>query len=214
MIFNKSWLEIIGIFLAFLGLTFFFNTMSWTNYTVSDHAQGIILAKEFLNGNWLLHGWTLVDNSYTTTDLPFYIIGVWIQGFSPDLMHTIPAIIYALLVIVSSYVASQGFDSRKKWIVRIGVAVGLTILGPWNIPIFLLGPMHVATILFIIVSLLLLRSRNKLGEIIAYVIMAAAIVSDPLALVIGPLPILLVIAYNKIRKYKIENNTGYKLDEY
>ena len=210
MVFNKSWLEIIGIFLAFLGLTFFFNTMSWTNYTVSDHAIAIILAEEFLNGNWLFHGWTFVTNSQTTTDLPFYIIGVLIRGFDSNLMHNIPAVTYALVVIVSSYLASQGFDSRKKWIVRIGVAIGLSMLGPWN-TFLLSGPIHVAAILMILVSLLLLRSKNKLAEIIAYVIMAAAIIGDPLAIVIGPLPILLVITYNKIRKRKIENNTGYKL---
>lgn len=208
---NKSLLMIIGILLSFLGLTVFFNTLSWTTGPTSDGAVILIMSKEFLGGNWLLHNWTLSQDAMTTVDMPLYVIGVLIRGFSFNLLHNVPAVVYALLVIVSSYLASQGFNSRGKWMARIGVATGLTLVGPWNTDLFLIAVFHITTILMVIISLFLFQSATKLKQIFAYVTMTAAIIGDPLSLFIGPFPILLAIAYSKIRKYKIENNEQYKL---
>lgn len=203
-------MEVIGIFVVFLGFVFFFNMMSKTLLFTSDDAAIIVEAKEFLSGNLNLHGWTVAPDSYTTTDMPFYIVGMLVRGVSPSLMHNIPAVVYALLVITSSYIASQGFSSHRKWIIRIIVAIILSLVGPWNGFVLLKG-FHVTTILAVLVSLFLLQNKNKFREIVSYLIMASAIVSDPLSLFIGPFPILLAMIYHKMRKYKIENNVNYKL---
>ena len=208
---DKITIEIFAIILLFIGLTILLNAFAWTIGTQSDNAVFVLVAKDIVDGNGL-NGWILPKHSYLTTDVLFHIIVILIYGFSPSLMHIVPAIIYAMIIVIAAYLASQNFDSSRKWIVRVTTIITLTMfIGPWNVHGYLSNAVHITTILFILVSLLLLASRNKIAEILSYVVMVAAIIADPLAIVIGVVPILFSVVCKKIRKYKDENWVNNKL---
>lgn len=209
---NKLAIETIIIVLIFVGLVVLFNALSWTVITHSDDAITVIASKSVINGNILLNGWILPADSYIFTDMPFFVVGILLIGFSPSLMHIVPAVTYALIIIIGAYVASQNIESSKKWFVKASTIIALSvIIGPWNAWLYLHSPAHIGTVLFILISLLLLKSRNELGEITSYFFMGFAIISDPLAIVIGPVPILFSIIYKKIKKHKDENWVNSKL---
>jgi hypothetical protein len=44
--------------------------VSWTVAATSDGAAQVLQARDMLGGNWLLHGWTVSDVSFYTTELP------------------------------------------------------------------------------------------------------------------------------------------------
>ena len=52
-----------------------------------------------LAGNWLLHGWTLSDVSFYTTELPEYVIVEALRPFGLGVIHVSAALTYTLLVL-------------------------------------------------------------------------------------------------------------------
>ena len=54
-----------------------------------------------LHGNLVLHGWTLTDVSFYTTELPEYMLVELIRGLGPAVVHTAAAFTYTLLVLLA-----------------------------------------------------------------------------------------------------------------
>ena len=174
----------------------------------SDGAAGVLEAEAFLHGNYLLHGWTVTNVSYYTTDLPFYIIGVIFRGVHPSLLHDVPAAIYTLTVALAVWLAGRGRrDRRSAW---LGMAVTFILIGlPSGLlaQFAFLGMGHIGTTLLIIASLSALDTAG--GRAVSWgryalftLALTLAITGDKLALWVAAIPVIIVCAGRIIKKMK------------
>jgi hypothetical protein len=167
---------------------------------IADDATGVLEAEAVLQGNYLLHGWTTSRVSFYTTDLPFYVIGVFFRGVHPTLLHRVPAAIYTLTLALAVRMAGRGRRHRRStW---FGMAVTFVLMG---LPSGVLAHqafsvnVRVGTTLLILVSLSMLDTAP--GRAVSWaryslftLALALAIVGDKFALLIGALPVILVCA--------------------
>jgi hypothetical protein len=63
----------------------------------SDESNDLLMAWDMLHGNVLLHGWYLSDVSFITTELPQYVLLVWLFGLHTDTAHIAAAMTYTLV---------------------------------------------------------------------------------------------------------------------
>ena len=87
--------------LLFLG----YLRVSWTVAATSDGAAQALQARDMLAGNWLLHGWTLSDVSFYTTELPEYVLVELVRPFGASVIHVAAAVTYTLLVLAACWLA-------------------------------------------------------------------------------------------------------------
>jgi hypothetical protein len=85
----------VGAALLFLG----YLRVSWTVAATSDGAAEALQARDMLAGNWLLHGWTIGDVSFYTTELPEYVLVEVIRPFGLGVIHIAAAATYTMLVL-------------------------------------------------------------------------------------------------------------------
>src|SRR3984893_16938116 len=123
----------------------------------SDGADQALQAWDMLHGNWLLHGWTVGDVSYYTTELPQYIVVELIRGLGPDVVHVAAAVTYTLLVLLAALLA-KGRATGREGVVRALIAAGI-LLAPQldhGIALLIQQPDHIVTqvpLLFIFIVL-------------------------------------------------------------
>jgi hypothetical protein len=65
--------------------------LSRTRAVNSDGAGQALQAWDMLHGNLLLHGWSLGDVSYYTTEVPQYMLVEFLRGLSQDVVHVAAA---------------------------------------------------------------------------------------------------------------------------
>jgi len=82
------------LFVAYLRL-------SGTYAATSDGADQALQGWDMLHGNWLLHGWTLGDVTYYTTEIPEYMLIELVRGLGADVVHIAGALTYTLLVLAA-----------------------------------------------------------------------------------------------------------------
>ena len=162
---------------------------------LSDGAANALQARDMLHGNLLLAGWWVTDVSFLTTELPQYALVIAAAGLRPEVVHICAAITYTLLVLLVAYVA-RGRASGAEAVVRALVAAGIMLapepgVASW---VLLSDPDHVGTGVPLLLLLLLLdRARgSRWVPVAAFVLLALASVGDPLAEVIGALPLAAV----------------------
>jgi hypothetical protein len=176
----------------------------------SDGAGNMLQAWAMLHGNLLLHGWYVSDVSFYTTELPEYMLVVAAYGLRPEVVHICAALTYTLLVLVAAVVA-RGQARGRAGVARAAIAVAI-MLGPalatWPrvVPafIYLSDPDHAGTALPVLVALALIdgvspvppgripRGRRRWVPVAVAAVLAWALAGDPLVLVIGVAPLLLV----------------------
>src|SRR5580704_4787254 len=169
--------------------------MSLTVPVNSDGASNALQAWDMLHGNPLLHGWWLSDVSFYTTELPEYMLVELAHGLNADVVHIGAALTYTLLVVLAAFVA-RGRSRGAEGTVRALLAAGI-MLAPapgetaWAL---LLTPNHTGTGVPVLLLLLLvdLAPRRWYTAVAAGVLLAWALVGDPLILVIGVLPVVVV----------------------
>jgi hypothetical protein len=79
-----------------------------------------------LHGNWLLHGWTLGDVTYYTTEIPQYAVIELIRGLGADVVHIGGASTYTLLVLAAGLLA-RGRATGRDGLIRFVVAAGIML---------------------------------------------------------------------------------------
>src|SRR5215475_7258850 len=79
--------------------------MSWTYPVTADGADQALQAWDMLHGNVLLHGWTIADVTYYTTEVPQYLLIVLVRGLGADVVHIAGAMTYTLLVLAAGLLA-------------------------------------------------------------------------------------------------------------
>ena len=76
---------------ACAGLFWCYLRLSATYPSGSDAASNALEAWDLLHGNWLLHGWTLTDVSFYTTELPEFAAVELVRGLNPGAVHATAA---------------------------------------------------------------------------------------------------------------------------
>jgi hypothetical protein len=178
---------------------------------IADDATGVLEADAFLHGNYLLHGWTVSNVSFYTTDLPFYIIGVFFRGVHFSLLHGVPVAIYTLTLALAVWLAGRGRRHRRSaW---LGMAVTFVLMG---LPSGVLAHQVFSAYVRVGTTLLILASWSVLdiapGRAVSWgryalfmLALTLAIAGDKFALWIAATPTIIVCAR---RILKAEDGDG------
>ncbi len=163
----------------------------------SDGASIALQAWAMLHGNPLLRGWWLSDVAFYTTELPQYMIIEYVHGLNPDDMHIAAAMTYTLLVLLAAFVA-KGRARGAEGLMRAGLAAGIMVAPPQgSVYELMLEPDHVGSAVPVLLLVLVLdrAGRRWFVPLLAYLLIAWALVADQVILIsaVGPLIIVAVL---------------------
>jgi hypothetical protein len=163
----------------------------------SDGAGNALQAWDMLHGNLLLHGWSLSDVSFYTTELPEYMAVEFVRGLHADVVHVAAAITYTLAMVLAALLA-KGASTGRQAMARVLIAVGI-MLAPQlaaGVNILISSPDHIGTsVPVMVVWLILDRARPRWYiPVIAGAFLGWAQTADMLVLYIGVLPLAGVCA--------------------
>ena len=171
---------------------------------MSDGSSQALQAWAMLHGNLLLHGWSLSDVSFYTTELPEYMLVELVKGLRSDVVPIAAALTYTVLVLLAALVA-KGAASGREGTVRALVAAGVMLapaLGPLNTTFVVLSyPDHTGTQVLLLAAWLLIdRAKPRWWVPVAIAgLLAWDQVADTMALYEAAIPLAGVCA---IRLYR------------
>jgi hypothetical protein len=173
----------------------------------SDGASQALQAWDMLHGNLLLHGWSLTDVSFYTTELPQYMLVELVRGLNQDVVHVAAAMTYTLATLLAALLA-KGKSTGREALLRVLIAAGI-MLAPQlasGVNILISSPDHIGTSVPVMVVWLILDHARPRWYIpvIAAAILGWAAVADTLVLYIGVLPLALVCAVRVYRAVAID----------
>ncbi len=168
----------------------------------SDGAAQALQAWDMLHGNLLLHGWSLSDVSFYTTELPEYMVVEAIRGLNADVVHLAAATTYTLLVLLAALLA-KGRASGRQAVIRMLLAAGI-VLAPQvgaGAYILLLSPDHVGSAVAMLAILLVIdrAGRRMWVPVVVGLLLTWLLVADGIALYTGVAPLLVVCG---VRAYR------------
>lgn len=170
----------------------------------SDSYGGVFTLQgwDMLHGNLLLHGWSVSDVSFYTTELPEYALVDWVRGFNPDVVHIAAAITFTLLLLLVALLAkgrANGIQAVAGVLIAAGI-MGAPQLGA-GVFLLLLAPDHLGSCVPVLLAWLILdRCLARwyvpvaVGALLAWVLIA-----DPVVLLTGVFPLVAVCG---IRMYQ------------
>ncbi|HSZ39757.1 MAG TPA: hypothetical protein VK817_07350 [Trebonia sp.] len=160
----------------------------------SDGASIALQAWQMLHGNLLLKGWHVTDVSFYTTEMPVYMVVEAIRGLRIDVVAISEAINYTLTLVCGALVA-KGRATGREGMTRALLAAGIMAAPTLSAANWLLNDAdHAATALWVLLALLVLdrAPRRWYVPVIVGILLAWAVVGDPLIEVIGSAPLLIV----------------------
>ncbi|MFF5228498.1 hypothetical protein [Dactylosporangium sp. NPDC000521] len=173
--------------------------------TNSDAAANALQAWDMLHGDVLLHGWTLSDVSFYSTELLQYALIELFFGLDQRVVHVASATTYLLLIVFGALAAKGDATGRAAW-ARMGVVVATLLVpqphGGWAVVLY--APDHTGTSVPLLLAWLILDRRSatplrRWWPVGALVVLALAQVADPLAMFVGAVPLMLVSAARLVR---------------
>jgi hypothetical protein len=169
----------------------------------SDGASNALQAREMLEGNLLLHGWTVTDVSFYTNELLLFMLVELVYGFHGDTTHATAALVFTLVVLLVA-AAAKGRATGREAVARVAVAVAIVAVPPLgHAAITLLtSPDHTGTAIPLLATWLVLE-RARPGRwlpVAVAVLLAWAQVADPLVMYIGVLPLVVVSGWRAARE--------------
>src|SRR5437660_2671147 len=144
---------VLGVIAAFAS----YLQLARTRAVNSDGASNALQAWDMLHGNLLLHGWSLSDVSFYTTELPQYMLVELLRGLNQDVVHVAAAMTYTLAILLAALLA-KGTATGCQALVRALIAVGI-MLAPQlasGVNILLSSPDHIGTSVPVMVTWLIL----------------------------------------------------------
>jgi hypothetical protein len=188
-----AWLAAFAVAAAVLFVAYL--RMSRTYPATSDGADQALQAWDMLHGNWLLHGWTIADVTYYTTEVPQYMLIEMVHGLSADVVHIAGAMTYTLLVLAAGLLA-RGRATGREGLIRLLVAAGIMLAPQFGNATHLLlsQPDHLGTQLpLLLVFLLLDRApRRWWVPVTAGAGLTWVIIADQVALLDAVVPLAVV----------------------
>jgi hypothetical protein len=229
----KTWHFLFGSFLGkllgiILGSVLLFASYLFISRTIvynSDNASIIFEAQSILNGNYILHGWYVPTDNFLTIEIPLYALGLLLGFSQTSLLHIIPALLYTLVVISGGYLTSMLLQGKQRlW--GLLAFLGIVAFPPLDMVQgidrgqgLLTGPIHIGTILFIIVGLIAYRYRlcstekrhRRVASVGVLLMIVLNLVGDPFALVLFVLPLLLTESLQMYAKKQITLRQNFML---
>ena len=197
---------VVAASVGFVGLVVLFYEASLHAFIPnSDGATVILEGQAMSTGNLLLHHWALSLDSFWTVDAPFAMVAVVLGGVRPLLLHLVPAVIAATVVVTGSLLARQGRRGLP------GIAAVVTVVALLGLPshvlsvFFLQGPLHVGTVLWCLLAFAGLRhGRLGWGWVAAVLLFAASALGDFQMVALGMVPALIggVLAMLRTRRWR------------
>ena len=170
-----------------------------------DGATVLLEGQSIATGNVALRGWALSLDSFWGIDAAFYALAVRLVGLRVDLLHIVPALLAALVIVVAVGLAVQGRRGPAAG-VAAGVVVALLALPSPDLAYYLLqGPWHIGTALYCLLAFYGLgRGRFDWGFALAVLLLALGLLSDLLILGFGVLPCLVAggVATLRCRRWR------------
>ncbi len=161
----------------------------------SDGANIVLMSRDMLHGNLLLHGWWMSDVSFYTTELPGYMLIDAIRGLSPDVAHIAAALTYTLVLVLTVLLARSRATARDG-AVRALIAGGIMLAPQLGVGVFvlLLSVGHIGTAVPALAAWLILdrAPRRWYVPVIIACLLGWAMVADSLILVVAIVPLALV----------------------
>jgi len=169
----------------------------------SDEANILLMADDMAHGNLALSGWNVSDVAFITTELPQIAVLVAIFGLHLNTAHIAAAMTYTLVVACAMLLAK---GRARGWaaVARMALVLGIMIAPETGVGVFVLifSVGHIGTALPVMLTWLVIdwlrppggatwRQRWYLPVIVA-VLLAWALMADPLVLVIAIFPMLVV----------------------
>ena len=154
---RARWVWVAGFAGAAVVLFFAYLRLSGTYAATSDGADQALQGWDMLHGNWLLHGWTLGDVTYYTTEIPEYALIELFRGLRGDVVHIAGAITYTLLVLAAGLLA-RGRATGREGLIRLAIAAGIMLAPQFGNATHLLlsQPDHLGTQLPLLLIFLML----------------------------------------------------------
>jgi hypothetical protein len=198
-----SWWRWCGGFAVVAALFVGYLRVSWTVAATSDGAAQALQARDMLAGNWLLHGWTLSDVSFYTTELPEYVLVEAVRPVGLGVIHIAAAATYTLLVLAVCALA-RGRAGGREGILR-SVLASAIVLAPqlgYGAFVLLLSPDHVGTQVPLLVGWLLLDLGPRRWWVPTVLCLLLAVVqfADRVAVLTAVLPLIVVCGVAAVRR--------------
>jgi hypothetical protein len=189
--------------------------MSRTYPENSDESNDLLMAWDMLHGNVLLHGWSLSDVSFITTELPQYLILERLFGLHTDTAHIAAAMTYTLVVVLAVLLA-RGSASRNtpaedpmsgRWAVPRMLLTAFLVFAPQlgvGVFVLLLSLGHIGTAVPLMLAWLVVDRGDRLkpralGPVVVGVLLTWVLVADPLVLLVGVVPLVAVCVIRAVR---------------
>ncbi len=174
----------------------------------SDESNTLLMAWDMLHGNLLLHGWSLSDVSFYTTELPEYAVLERLFGLHTGTAHIGVAVTYTLVLVLAVLLALGRADQRAASggpaLPRMLLTAGIMFAPQLGVAVFvlLLSVGHIGTAVPLMLTWLVL---DRLGgastarvrwlvPVLVGLLLTWALIADPLVLVVGVVPLVAVCA--------------------
>lgn len=156
----------------------------------SDGATVILEGRSFSGGDVLLNHWALSLDSFWLVDVLLYAIATAVGGVRPELLHLVPAVAAAAVVLLGAWLAQRG-RARLGAIAACATVIVLLALPTHAFAqFFVMGPLHVVTVLWSLAAFTALRrQRFGAGWVVAVVLLAAGLLGDLQAVILGVAPV-------------------------
>ncbi len=194
---RARWFWVAGSVVVAVVLFVAYLRLSRTYAATSDGADQALQGWDMLHGNVLLHGWTMGDVTYYTTEIPEYALVELFRGLRGDVVHIAGAITYTLLVLTAGLLA-RGRATGREGLIRLAVACGI-MLAPQlgNATHLLLSqPDHLGTQLPLLLIFLMLdrAPRRWYVPVAAGVALTWVVIADRVAVLDAVIPLAVVCA--------------------
>jgi hypothetical protein len=176
-------------------LFFCYYRQSWTAMVGSDAGSIALQAWDMLHGHVALHGWTMSDVSFWSTELPQYVLLEALFGLGVGVIHIGGAMTYTLLVLLAAWLA-RGRATGREGLVRALVAAAIMLAPAVNdaTATLLLTPDHLGSAVPVLLTWLLVERlpARWYVPVAAAIVLAWGQVADSLVVVTGAAPMLIV----------------------
>ena len=200
---GRRWLAVLAAYLlAGVALFTVYLRLSETYPLNSDSANILLMGWDLLHGHLLLHGWFMSDVSFYPTELPQYALLVSFLGLHMQTAHVAAAMTYTLTFLLAVLLARSGSAGRAAWI-RTLIAAGIMLAPQFGLGVFALDLSvgHIGTSVPLLLTWLLLdrMPARWYVPVLTAVLLAWALVADPIVYVVGVGPLGAVAAARVIR---------------
>jgi hypothetical protein len=155
-----------------------------------------------LHGNLLLHGWTLSDVSFYSTELPQYLVVELVRGLGAGGVQVAAAMTFTLMLLLAALLA-KGTATGRSAVARVVLTTGMMVAPQLSLGVktFISSPDHVGTTVPVLLAWLILdrAGRRWYVPVIVAALLGWATIADPLVIYIGVLPLALVSAVRVCR---------------